>query len=60
MEFNFLEALETACMILVNLSNLFALSIPWFKDEKSVGGVSISLSLALIFLAFDLIHTPMY
>ena len=59
-EFSFLEALETACMLLGNVSNLGTLSIPWFKDDNSVGIFSISLSLALIFLAFDLIYTPLY
>ena len=58
MGFNFLDALETACMVPVNVSNLGDLSIPQFKDNNYVGILSISLYLALIVLASALIYTP--
>ena len=59
MEFNVLDALETACMVPVNVSNMVVLSMPQFKDDNSVGIFSISLSLALILLASALAYTPL-
>ena len=60
MEFNFLDTLETDCMVPRNVSNLGVLSITQFKDNNYVGVFSISLSLALIVLASALVYTPMY
>ena len=60
MDLNCLDALETACMVPGNVLNLGELSIPQFKDNNTVGVLSISLSLALIVLASYLIYTPLY
>ena len=54
-----LDALDTAWMVPVNVSNMVVLSIPQFKDDNSVGFFSISLSLAIILLASGLIYTPL-
>ena len=57
MDFNCLDALETACMVPGYVLNLGELYIPQFKYNNSVGVISIYLSLALIVLDSYLIYT---
>ena len=58
--FNSLDALETAKMVILNVSNLGVISIYSFNKNNYVGVFSISLSLALIVLDSYLVYTPMY
>ena len=53
----FSDALDTDCMVPGNVSNMGVLSIPQFKDNKSMGIFYISLSPDLVVLASALIYT---